>query len=113
MGTYQELKQMVDGQDGVSSVNMETLRDLHGAAKLGIHVRDNISKALAGNGLGHFPNPLPDRQHDLVRVYTLGSKVGDLINAALNVGSANDTTLRKATPNGDGKILDKIRELLL
>ena len=38
------------------TVQMERIRNDYGAGRLGVHVRDGISKALHGAGLGHYPD---------------------------------------------------------
>jgi len=94
---------------------MEQLRDAHGTLKLGVHVREEISKALAGIGLGHVPEELPNYQHELVRVYKKGTPVGDLIETVLKPGQQNDTKLTGQFAVGGvdyAAVVEKIRELI-
>jgi len=71
---------------GVLSVQMGQLRDACGVKKLGIHVRAAIEDELESRDIGYFPSPLPANQGDPVRLYTRGTVVADLIEAAKAVG---------------------------
>jgi len=55
MASWNEIKESVEKNGNLLTVTMEQLRDAHGTAKLGMHVRADISSALAGIGLGHGP----------------------------------------------------------
>jgi hypothetical protein len=94
------------------TVTMGALRDAHGAGRLGIHVRTNISKELATRGLGHYPTELPDNQWQSVRVFKNGTPAADLINAVVQPDPKNDQAIRKALDADAQKVLDKIRELI-
>jgi hypothetical protein len=109
---YDELKMAVDENQGILTLDMRQLRDIHNADRLGIHVRANISKELASRGLAHYPIDLPDRQHEYARIYKQGTSVATLINAVLKVEPQADSVIRKAATSNGSKILDKIRELL-
>ncbi|MGH7932163.1 MAG: hypothetical protein ACREQN_03240 [Candidatus Binataceae bacterium] len=81
----------------------------------GVHVRAEISSALAGMGLGHIPQELPSYQHELVRVYKNGTPIGDLIAIVLTPGPQNDNKLSAQFRNGGvdyAAIVQKIRELV-
>jgi len=110
--TYEELKQAVEANGDVFTVPTGTLRDIHGVNRLGVHVRTNISGELAGMGLAHYPEELPNWQHASARIYKQGSPVAKLINAVLNPDEQTDILLRNTVKQSNGKILDKIRELL-
>lgn len=107
-----QLKAAVLDAGGVLTTRMEYVRDAYGKGRLGVHVRDNIGKALLGLGLGHFPRPLPDRQWALVRIYQLGTPIADLIDAALDPTAAHDDELRRATGGGAAELLAQIKELV-
>ena len=115
MKDWASIKQEVENNGNVLTVDMETLRNAHGAAKLGVHVRTEISNQLAGIGLGHVPQELPTYQHDLVRLYKKGTPIGELIEMVLHPGAQYDTKLREQF---SGKTVDyaniiaKIRELV-
>jgi len=90
---WNEIKENVEKRDNVMTVTMDILRDAHGAGKLGVYVRQDIAKKLAGMGLGHVPQSLPNYQHDQVRLYKRGTPVGDLIELVLSPSEPNDTKL--------------------
>lgn len=112
MQTFEDLLQHVKTWEGVHTVSAATLRDLYGAERLGSVVRSSISRKLASMGLAHLPIELPDRQHEMVRIYMQGSPVAELIEAALGTGRTADRRLRKAARGDCEKTLKKIRELL-
>ncbi len=107
-----QLRQVVEENEGVLTITMEHLRDAHGAGRLGVHVRTSISKALLGRGLGHFPEELPAYQENPVRIYKLGSRVADLIDAVLKPNPDNDEQLRRAGGGDAEAVLDNIRALV-
>jgi hypothetical protein len=108
----EDLLDLVEAHGDVYTLTMERLRDAYGAGRLGVHVRDGISNALARLGLGHFPAPLPESQEMPVRLYRRGTPVGDLIEAVLAVDSKRDDQLRQATAGDEMNIIRKIRELV-
>ena len=115
MGGWNELKNAVENNGSVLTVTMERLRDTHGAAKLGVHVRAEISSKLAGVGLAHVPSELPSYQHEQVRLYKMGTGVADAITTALTPGERNDAKLAEQFGTGDvdyAAIVQKIRELV-
>src|SRR5260370_32619670 len=93
MASWDEIKQKVEKSGNVVTLTMEELRDAHGAAKLGVNVREEISSTLAGMGLGHVPEELPSYQNEQVRVYKNGTPVGDLIATVLVPRAQNDSKL--------------------
>ena len=115
MATWAEIKEDVEKNGNIKTLTMEQLRDAHGTAKLGVHVREEISSTLAGIGLGHIPEELPNYQHEQVRLYKKGTPVGDLIETVLKPGQQNDSKLAAqfAAPGTDfAAIVEKIRELV-
>lgn len=112
--SLEDLREIVESQGGIQSFSMDVVRDAYGAGRLGIHVRTNISKALQGIGLGHYPTNLPDSQHQLIRIYKLGSPVADLIDAVLRPGGAFDARIRElVSGNADADaVLAQVRELV-
>ncbi len=107
-----ELKEAVVANDNVLTVTMQDLRDAYGAARLGVNVRGDITKKLSGHGLGHFPGELPAYQNQLVRLFTLGSPVADVIHAALTPGPDQDELLRSKVGSDDATVLEQIRALV-
>ena len=115
MADWNGIKGLVETNGDVVTVTMEDLRDAHGSGKLGVHVRAEISRALAGMGLGHVPQELPSYQHEQVRLYKNGTPIGDLIATVLNPGQQNDERLSKQFVSGGpdyAGIVQKIRELV-
>ena len=51
--SWTEIKEQVEANGNVRTFTMDVLRNAHGAGKLGVNVRAEISQALAGIGLGH------------------------------------------------------------
>lgn len=94
------------------TVSVGSLRDTHGAGRLGVHVRANIHNELAGRGIGHFPAEIPDNQDQPVRVYKKGTPAGELIDAVLRPGNGQDKKIRDAVQSDAQRILEKIRELV-
>lgn len=115
MSTWDEIKSNVEANDNVSTMIMSELRDATGKDKLGVHVRKEISKTLAGMGLGHIPQELPSYQHEAVRLYKRGTPVGDLIEMVMTPGESNDQKLKEQFEERTvdyARIIEQIRELV-
>jgi hypothetical protein len=115
MKTWDELKTAVIANNNIHTVTMESLRDLNGSGKLGVHVIEEIQDALASRGLGHVPQELPSSQNDQVRLYVRGTEIGHLIETVLNVGEQNDKRLLEfagKTKPDYGAVIEKIRALV-
>jgi len=112
MGSMDDLKKHVEANQGVATVYMGVVRDAYGSGKLGKHIVDNIAKALQGLGLGYYPDPLPSYQEAMVRLYKMGSPVGQLIEAASSIGLERDEVLRQAAGGEAAEVVAKIRELV-
>lgn len=110
--TYAALKELVAANGNVLTVKMEALRNVHGAGKLGVHVRAGISAELHKQGLGHFPDDLPNYYWDEVRLFTQGTQVSRLIEAARAVGEDHDELIRELVQSDAGETLQKVRELV-
>lgn len=106
------LRAEVDRHEGILCVEMARLRDAHGAGKLGSTVVQSISKAVAGQGLGHFPQELPTSQDAFVYLFRLGSPVADLFHHLAHPSPAGAEHLRDAAGGADAAVLAKIRELV-
>lgn len=112
---WNELKENLEKNGHVLTVSMEQLRDAIGANKLGIHVRAEISRTLAGMGLGHVPQELPTYQHESVRLYKRGTPVGEFIEIVLAPGPQHDAALIQKFGAGGPDyaiVIQKIRELV-
>lgn len=115
MENWDSIKAAIENNGSVLTVSMETLRNAHGAAKLGVHVRTEISSHLAGMGIGHVPRTLPTYQHEPVRLYKRGTPVGDLIETVLTPGEQSDKQLVDQLGESDVKyaeIIEQIRNLV-
>jgi hypothetical protein len=108
----EDVKAEVSRNQDVLTVSMEALRNAYGAGRLGIHVRDGISKELHGLGVGHYPTELPDSQDESVRLYKHGTPVADVIDAVLQPGEQHDEEIREAAAKETAEVLKQIRELI-
>jgi hypothetical protein len=112
MNTFEELKAAVEANQNVLSVKMEALRDIFGVKRLGIHVCTEITRKLSGVGLGTFPEELePDAWMD-VRVFKLGTPMGELLTAANRPGENEDQVLRTAAENDASETIEQIKALV-
>lgn len=113
ISTFDELDDLVEKGQGVTTVTMEELRNAHGAGKLGVHVRTAISEKLASRGLRHLPKELPIYQEQRARVYKAGTPVAKIIEAAVNdLGEQADQVLRDAAGGEAAEVVQKIREMV-
>lgn len=115
MPDWNEIKTSVETNGDVLTVTMELLREAAGAGRLGINVRADIRRALAGVGLGHVPQELPINQHEQVRLYKRGTPAGEFIEVMLTPGPQNDSTLiEKFAAQGPdyAAVVQRIREIV-
>ncbi|MGO9699984.1 MAG: hypothetical protein ACLPX7_12065 [Xanthobacteraceae bacterium] len=112
MKNYDDLAKAVRDAGNVLSCDMGTLRDVHGAGKLGIHVVRNISEELERHGLGHYPEELPQDQWKYARIYKLGTPVARVIRAVTSPDEKSDKVLRDIGGGEANDVLKKIRELV-
>ncbi|TXM72892.1 hypothetical protein FV226_11125 [Methylobacterium sp. WL12] len=110
--TYDEMSKLLTLNGNIITCPMASLRDAHGAGKLGVTVTNNISAALAHRGVGHNPATLPQQQWESVRLYKLGTTVADLITAATEIGDANDEKVRQLANSTAIEDLKKVREIV-
>ncbi len=111
--TMEDIKAAVEANGGLLTLKMEALRDAYGAGRLAKIVRENILKTLRGLGLGHLPaGDLPNEQEESVRLYKLGTPIGDLIDAVITPSPAHDEEIRQVIKADNSVILNQIRELV-
>lgn len=111
--TYSEVKRTVTANGGLIRTDMGYLRDLEHAGKLGVNVRDAISKKLRQIGMGHLPTELPRYQEQEVRLYLLDSTVGRVIHAVLDPSPSGDKLLRQLDNTKAQEALQQIRSILV
>jgi hypothetical protein len=109
---YEGLRESLTANSGLRTVAMGTLRDIEGAGRLGVQVRETISRSLESHGMGHFPGELPSNQHDHVRLYLLGSPIADVVKAVLGPTLKGDDALRGIGDSGAQEQLRQIREIV-
>jgi hypothetical protein len=110
--SYQALRKSVIQNRGLYTIDMGTLRDIEGAGRLGVHVRDAITRSLESYGLGHLPGTLPANQSDEVRLYRLGSSIADIVKAVLSPSSEGDDVLRFVSSSEAEAVLRQVRKLV-
>lgn len=109
--TFDEIRKRVEANHDVLSVRMEELRDAMGVRRLGPHVCEQISERLAGQGIGHTPQLVPDGWQE-VRLYKIGTSVGTLISSATTPGEDGDNRLRELAANEPAQIIEQVRALV-
>jgi len=111
--TWDELRKAVEGAGGVLRIFMGDLRNLAAAGRLGINVRNDISRRLAGAGLGHLPAELPAYQENEVVVYQLGTPAADVVEAVRGDNfSRAENALRRLNTKGDAEKLAAIAAII-
>lgn len=109
---FEDLKSEVEANQNVQTVTMEELRDIYGVRRLGVHVCSEISNKLMGVGLGHYPEKLEPDAWQQVRLYKLGTPVGDVMTAAQNPGDEGDKMLRDLAEGDAREIVRQVRALV-
>ena len=112
---YEQIRDKVVEEGGVTTLSMAELRDAEGAGRLTRGINDRISRALQRLGLGHVPynaEDLSTSQWDEVRIFDRTSPIGKVIDAAHQVGLDYDIELREAVAGEASEMLDKIRAVL-
>lgn len=78
---------------GVLTISMKELKEMYGAGRLGVQVRERIGEGLNYNQL-YFLGELPNDEREEVRLYLKGSKAGRIVEAVGSVGAAGDQRIR-------------------
>ncbi|MEU4599927.1 hypothetical protein [Nocardia sp. NPDC023988] len=110
--TFDEFGADIDDAGGVLLTTMGVLRDVHGADKLGVHIRRAIKDQLRSRGIGTLPEELPTYQHEAVRLFRLGSPIEAVITAVLHPSENGDETLRRTAGSDAQEVLNQIRQLV-
>jgi hypothetical protein len=115
MPSWSEIKEKVEANDNILTIPMTDLKEAVGKDKLGVHVRSEISRTLAGMGLGHIPQDLPKNQNEYARLYKRGTVAGELIETVLCPGEPKDRKLIELFAESKvnhAEIIEQIRELV-
>ncbi|WAH98133.1 hypothetical protein [Arthrobacter sp. MMS18-M83] len=109
---WDSLRHVVTANGDVSRVAMWLLRDLQDKGRLGVHVRTEISRRLAGLGLGHLPLELPSDQNDIIMVYKQGTPAAMVIEAIYQSGNSPraEAALRKLNTAREAETLEALVE---
>jgi len=99
--TFDDFNSLVQQCQGIVTIQMWVLRDLHGAGRTGQIVREKISKKLKDRGLRHYPEDLPNDQNAYVTVYAPGTSAAELIHAVLEPTLGSDDLVRRAIANAN------------
>jgi hypothetical protein len=111
--TVEELRELVEGQDGLAVVTMDDLKRVFGYIRPGAQARRDMSRKLHTVGLGHFPVELPSYQYEEVRLYDKGlAPLADIVQAVLEPSALGDDALRRASSGDAAKVLAQIRALI-
>lgn len=112
-GSWDDLRKAVEGAGGVLRIHMGHLRNLADAGRLGINVRSDISRRLAGLGIGHLPIELPAYQEKEVVLYQLGTPAADVVEAVRGDNFARaEQALRRLNTKGDAEKLAAISAII-
>ncbi|MGY5059231.1 hypothetical protein ACWDFR_35080 [Streptomyces sp. 900105755] len=111
--SWDDLRKAVEDNGGVLRIYMAGLRELQNAGRLGINVRNDISRRLAGIGLGHLPAELPPYQENQIVLFQLGTPAADVVEAVRGDNFARaEQALRRLNTKGDAEKLAAIAAIL-
>ena len=111
--TLEDLVREIEENDGILSIPMGTLREIHGEySRLGERVVKEISKELSRHGIGHYPNPMPTYQSRWTRLFRKGTPIEDLIRAVAGPDPKNDMLLRDMMQRDARETLNKIKAMI-
>lgn len=111
--TWDELRKAVEDHGGVVRLYMVDMKELQNAGRLGVNVRTEISRRLAGVGLGHLPAELPPYQENEVVLYQLGTPAADVVEAVRGDNFARaEGALRSLNTKGDAEKLAAIKAIV-
>jgi hypothetical protein len=115
------IQKRVKDADGVLTVSMKELKDLHGAMRLKELVRESIAEHLKYKqvgfvGVGPAYDELPNSENETVRLYMKGTPVARVIEAVLLKGAGGDQQLRELADSGSAvttqDIIQKMKLLI-
>jgi len=106
-----KLAESVSEQGDLLCVKMSDLRDAAGWDRLTRGTCRAIEEGLRQNALWHFPELVVNR-HAEVRIYRVGTPLGNLVEAILKPTHAGDEFLREAGSGEAQRLLLDIRKLV-
>jgi hypothetical protein len=109
--SWDGIKAKVEQRENVLTVTTAELRDIYGVKRMGIHVAGEIEAKLKGVGLGVTPQIEADSWQQ-VRLFKLGTPVGDILTAANNPGEEGDKVLRELAEGDASERLRQIKVLV-
>jgi hypothetical protein len=111
--SWDDLRKAVEDNGGVLRIYMLDLKELQNSRRLGINVRTDISRRLAGLGLGHLPDELPSYQENELVLFQLGTPAADVVEAVRGDNFAGaEEALRSLNTKGDAEKLAAITAII-
>ncbi len=107
----QNIKESIIANGNVKTFTMQVLRDAVGAERLGNQIRANISTQLAGMGIGHVPETVPNDQTATIRLYIKGTSAGNMIDTILTPGETNDQKITQQSAEQRTDLLNILNEI--
>ncbi len=95
LGKLDGIYNRVKDADGVLTVPMKELKELHGAQRLKELVRESIVTHLNYRQIGFTGGELPNSENESVRLYLKGTPVARIIEAVELKGARGDQQLRE------------------
>jgi hypothetical protein len=109
IGSYDELTRAISNNNGIATILMQSLRDIHGADRLGVNVIANIQLELLARGIGHSPATLPNNQYAYALLYRKGGSLSKIIEQLSDIKEDSDAKLRDLVANE--KIMQTIAKI--
>ena len=93
--SYKAVAGRVRSDDGISTISMFTLREVHGTERLGVNVVKQISEKLNEVGIAHEPWELPTDQSAIVLLFEKKSVLGRVLHLISNIDEETDEKIYK------------------
>lgn len=97
--------------EGITVVQMHTLRAAAKWERLTLRALEAIEDELRKRALGCYPRLLEDR-HAEVRIYKIGTPLGNLVESVIKPSDRGDNLLREVASNSNQELIRKIRMLV-
>jgi hypothetical protein len=107
---FDQLADLVEDDDLVV-VQMQNLRAAAKWDRLTMGALDAITDELRQRALGVYPG-LTQNRHEEVRVYRIGTPIGNLVESVIKPSDQGDKRLREAATNSGQELIRKIRGLV-